>query len=219
MAAMHFRLLALASLAAVSAVVAPPLATAVASPPATVKVVVRPVTSTGHPAHGFTVRSEPNGLVDCSSRSPSPGAVDRDIEACSPSAEYAVACWKASAPHRALCVRNPANHTVFRIPREGSFKATGLLSASQRAPLRIVLGDGAQCSIRDGGAGGILAGHPTYVATYYCTRDGAVWAPAGANHFGINEAAASWTVRTAQAGHHSLTVRHVAKAYFVGTKH
>jgi hypothetical protein len=143
--------------------------------------------------------------------------VSRNIEACSPSAEYAVACWKAAARHRVLCMRNPASRTVYRIHRVGGFKATGRPPAAQRAPLRIVLSDGDNCSIRDGGAGGTLSGHPTFVATYYCAKDGAVWAPFNAKHGGIDTSAPAWTVRTARAKQQKLTRHVVRKAYFVGT--
>lgn len=213
---MRIRLLCLAALAPLVALAAPSLAHAAAAP-ATHKVVVRPVTSTGHAAAGFHVKAQPNGSVDCSSRSPSPGAVSHNIEACSPSAEYAIACWKAATAHQVLCVRNPASKTVYRIPRTGNFEPTGLLAKKQRAPLLLVLTNGDKCAIRDGGAGGTITGHPKLVATYYCSSGVAVWAPFNAKHFGINESASSWTIRTAQAGNHALTLHHVKKAYFVGT--
>ena len=107
----------------------------------TAKVVVRPVTSTGHVRAGFTMVSEPTGLVDCNAQDPSPGAVSRNIEFCSPSAEYAIACWKAAAPHRVLCMRDPRSTRVVRIPRTGTFAPTGLAPLSQRAPLAITLAD------------------------------------------------------------------------------
>jgi hypothetical protein len=85
---------------------------------ATVRVVVRPVTSTGHVSAGFTLKTEPAGSVDCSSKQPSPGAVDFNIEFCSPSAEYAIACWNAAVAHRVLCVSRPAHQGRYPYPTD-----------------------------------------------------------------------------------------------------
>jgi hypothetical protein len=178
--------------------------------------VVRPVTSTGHVRAGFTVSGEPSGQVDCSVADPSPGAVNRNIEFCSPSAEYAIACWKAAAPHKVLCMRNPRGKRVYRIARLGAFAPTALAPHRQRAPLAMNLGDGDHCSIRDGGTGAIRQGHPQWVNTYYCVHDGVVWQKPGAAHLGVNESSASWTVVTGGATG-PLVTRHVAKAWFVGT--
>lgn len=185
----------------------------------TVKVVVRPVTSTGHARPGFTVTAERSGRVDCSEANPSPGAVSRNIEWCSPSVEDAVACWKAAtARPRVLCMRDPRRAKLARIPRSGKFAATGLAPRRDRAPLVIRLRDGDHCSIRDGGTSSQLRSHPNWYVTYYCVHDGAVWAPLSAPHSGINESSATWTVRTAPAsGQGKLVTRRVAKAWFVGT--
>ena len=191
---------------------------AAASPAPTVKIVVRPVTSTGHVRAGFTVSGEPSGKVDCSFANPSPGAVSRNIEFCSPSFEYAVACWKAAAPHRVLCMRDPRRQHVVRIPRVGKFTSTALAPLVQRAPLAMKLGNGAVCSIRDGGAWSRLMSHPRWHGTYSCSNGTAVWAWPDAKHLGVNESHPSWTVHTAPiSGHGTLVVRHVVKAWFVGT--
>jgi hypothetical protein len=183
----------------------------------TVKIVVRPVTTTGHARAGFTVSDEPTGQVDCSFASPSPGAVNKNIEFCSPSVEYAVACWKAAAPHHVLCMRNPRRNAVVRIPRTGAFAPTAIAPAAQRAPLGFTLGDGDYCSIRDGGAWPQLPGHPHLFGTYSCAHDGAVWASSTSAHLGVNESNPVWTVRTAQFGSSTLVTRHIVKAWFVGT--
>ncbi len=214
------RVLALAAAAATlvaGAVGFTAVATATTTAAPTIKVVVRPVTSTGHVHAGFTVTGEPSGSVDCSFADPSPGAVSRNIELCSPSAEYAVACWKAAVPHRVLCMRNPGRKRVVRIPRSGPFAPTRRAPAAQRAPLLMRLGDGDLCSIRDGGAWGSLPGHPNLFGTYSCRHHGAVWATSSAPHQGVNESNPGWTVRTAQFGSHTLVTRHVVKAWFVGT--
>ena len=186
---------------------------------ATVRVTVRPVTSTGHVRTGYTITHEPTGGVDCSVPVPSSGAVNENIDFCGPSTEYAVACWKAAAatPH-VYCLRNPRVHTVVKIPRIGPFAQTAAPGPAQLAPLAIDLRDGDHCSIRDGGVTGTLQSHPQWVATYFCLNDGAIWAPLTANHQGVNESNPSWTVRTAPAsGVGAIVVRHVTKAWFVGT--
>lgn len=205
---------AVALLAGVAVLDNPASATTLAP---TVKVVVRPVTATGHVRSGYTLTYEPTGSVDCRFPDPSPGAVNNNIELCSPSAEYAVACWKAAALHRVLCMRNPRSKQIVRIPRVGAFAPTDRAPAAQRAPLMIRLGDGDRCSIRDGGAWGSLPGHPDLFGTYSCAHDGAVWATSTAAHHGVNESNPTWTVRTAQFGSHTLVTRHVVKAWFVGT--
>lgn len=208
---------------AVGVLAAAPVATAAASgtthatPAATKKVVVRPVTSSGQAAPGFGVRGEPRGRVDCSFADPSAGAVSRNIESCSPSVEYAVACWKAAAHKSVLCLRDARVKRLVRIPRMGKFAATPPPKPADRAPLLVVLSDGTHCTIRDGGAWGQLKGHPRLFGTYSCDRHGAVWARSSAPHSGVNESHASWTVRTAEFGKRHLATRHVARAYFVGT--
>lgn len=188
------------------------------SPAPTVRVVVRPVTSSGQTLAGYRVSGEREGSVDCSYREPSPGAVSRNIELCSPSYEYAVACWKAPAPHRVLCLRDPSRKRLVRLRRTGKFAKTGVTRPADRAPLLLVLDDGTRCSIRDGGAWGQLKSHPKWSGTYSCSRHGVVWSPPNAKHYGVDESQASWTVRTASgAGRGRLVTRHVRRAYFVGT--
>lgn len=210
-------LIVLAAAAAAVVTGAAALEESAAATTPTVKVVVRPVTSAGHVRSGFTVIGEPTGSVDCSVADPSPGAVNRNIEFCSPSAEYAIACWKAALAHHVLCMRDPRSHQVVRIPRLGAFASTDLAPFAQRAPLVMKLGDGDICSIRDGGAWSQLPGHPYLYGTYSCAHDGAVWASASAPHLGVDESTAVWHVRTAQFGHSTLITRHVVKAWFVGT--
>jgi hypothetical protein len=209
--------LAAAAVALVAGVAVLEVPAAAASFAPTVKVVVRPVTATGHVRAGFSVGAEPTGMVDCSFPSPSPGAVSHNIEFCGPSAEYAVACWKAAKPHRVWCMRDARSHHVVGIPRSGPFAPTPPAPLRERAPLVMRLADGDICSIRDGGAWGSLPGHPSLFGTYSCRHDGAVWASSTSRHMGVDETHPSWTVHTAQFGHHTLVVRHVVKAWFVGT--
>jgi hypothetical protein len=189
--------------------------------PITKPVVVKPVTKAGAPAAGFRVKVQNSAAADCGAPAQaSPGAVDAGINLCSPSYLYAIACWKSARVHHAICMRNPSSHRLYRIPLSGSFAKAALAKPRLRAPLLLVLGDGTRCSIRDGGAWGQRKGHPNWAGTYSCTRHGIVWAPQNPAHYGVHESTLSWWVYTGAAnGKGPLTIRYVAKAYFVGTAH
>ena len=200
--------------AAAAAVLAPQAASA-ATLTHTVRTVVRPVTTTGHVAPGFHRVLESGGEVDCSFASPSPAGVNRNIESCSPSAEYAVACWHAASRHYALCFRNAHSHRVYKIHLASTFARTP--RSTDRAPLLMKLADGVHCSLRSGGAGPSLPTHPNLFATYYCSDGTAVWASDHSRHLGINETHPVWRVRVARDGDSTLVRRRVAHAWFVGT--
>jgi hypothetical protein len=209
------RILALCSLAAAAAALFGAGA-ATATTPATVRIVVRPVTVAGYPVAGYTVAQEPTGQVDCSYPDASPGAVNANILECSPSAEYAIACWKSATPARVLCLRNARAHTLVKIPDTGRFARVS--APRSTSPLSLVLSDGDTCSIRDGGAWGWLHLHPSWVGEYSCVHDGIVWGPPTAPHGGVIETTSAWTVLTTPpSGIGPLITRHVSRAYFVGT--
>lgn len=184
---------------------------------ATQIVVVRPVNASGHARPGYAITSGGRYPIDCRFPEPSPGAVSPNIEFCFPTALYAVACWKAAAAHKALCIPDPRHHELVRFRRTGRFAPTALAPARQRAPLGIVLGDGDYCSIRAGGAWSPPPGHPHLIGYYSCRHDGAVWAQLGAAHNGIDESQPMWTVRTAQFTSRHIVTRRVVRAWFVGT--
>lgn len=212
------RALVVAALLVTGLASSPAFGSAAPVPPATVKVFVAPVTASGVAASGFTVKSEPGDVVTCSPAYPSPVSISPNVEECSPSAAYAVACWKSATAHQALCLLDPRKQRLTAAKLTGKFGATKAISKRELSPFVIVLTDGTYCSIRDGGAWGSLKSHPTYYGSYSCSKHGVVWSPSNAAHYGVDESAASWTVRTGNAGGGgSLTTRHVAKAYFVAT--
>ncbi|HVY11441.1 MAG TPA: hypothetical protein VHB18_14975 [Mycobacteriales bacterium] len=184
----------------------------------TVRVVVRPVTASGHAVPGYTV-TQSHYAISCSPAAPSPVSISRNVETCSPSAAYAVACWKAAKRKHALCLPNPRQKKLRLEPLTGKFAATAAVPARTRSPFAVVLSDGATCNIRIGGTGGILTSHPNFYATYYCTSGDAIWAKGNAAHSGVNEAHATWQVRTASGagGNAKLVTRQVRRAYFVAT--
>jgi hypothetical protein len=216
----RFAVLVLSMLALIGAAVAYAVAPADAHHAAATRIViVRPVNASGHAEPGFAIISGGRYPIDCRFREPSVGAISPNIEYCFPTAMSANACWKASAPHKALCMTDPLVHKLVRYELTGRFALTRLAPASQRAPLSIVLGDGARCQIRSGGAWGPLPGHPHLAGYYSCDRDGDVWAPAVTTHNGVNESQPMWTVRTAKFTSGHLVTRRVVQAYFVGTAH
>jgi hypothetical protein len=181
--------------------------------------VVRPVTSAGKPAAGYRIaHTYRNSGLDCSDASSSPGAVDPNIDFCSPSAAYAVACWKAPAPHTVLCLQNFGSHQLIRFKGVHGFTQVAAPTAAERTPVRLLLGDSTKCSIRDGGAWGGLPHHPKWYGTYSCTKHGAVWSKNGLPTGGVDQSTDPWTVHTGSfSGTGKLTVRKVATAYEVGT--
>ena len=187
------------------------------TPSATVRVVVRPVTATGQVRAGFTLTSEPTGSVDCHFKTPSLAAVDPNIEWCYPLSEGATACWDAAVAHHVLCLRNPRSRAVVRIPRVGAFASTAVAPLAKRAPLTLQLADGDICNVRTGGTADQLPDHPNLFVTYYCANDGEVWGSLAARHAGVDEAPPVWTVETAPFDGHRLVLRHVVRAWFVGT--
>ena len=185
--------------------------------PATERVVVRPVTSSGLPASGFTVTDETTLTLDCGSTSfdarPSAVAVDDDILACSPSSAFAVACWQDPVPGFVACYRDPWKTEVIRVASTGTLPKT--TAPDQAQPLGLLLNDGDRCLIRSGGVWNDLAEQPGWYGTYSCTEDGAVWAE---STDGVDRSAPRWTVHVAPiSGESPVSTREVVTAYFVGT--
>ena len=101
-----------------------------------------------------------------------------------------------------------------------SYKTSGKIAhvkaPKKTAPLTLKLTGGTICALRDGGAGAILEQHPSWGASYYCSGNRSLWAPAGS--FGINRSHKSWTVQIASdSGKQKLRTAHVAHAWMVGT--
>jgi hypothetical protein len=185
--------------------------------PVTQSVVIRPVTSAGRPASGFHVKTPHPEPIDCSTATSSPSAVNRNIDWCAPEAADAIACWKAATAHHALCMVDPRSHRLYQRRMTGSFAKTAAVKSSSRGPLLIALADGARCAIIDGGAWGELKSHPNWAPDYSCGQHGIIWAPEHTKHNGINESHVSWTVRVEAAANGRLIIRHIKRAYFVGT--
>jgi hypothetical protein len=180
-----------------------------------VRVVVRPVTAAGLPAHGYSVVREHDDGVLCTD-GPSPVAVDANIRFCGSSATNTVACWKSAVPSTVLCLRDPRTHTLARISYQLRFAPTP--APAHPVPQALVLDDGTRCLVRDGGAWNLVAGHPSWVGWYYCPGAADVYGPLGG--IGIDQTTRNWTVRTVTfpAGKAPVVAMHsVETAYYVGT--
>jgi hypothetical protein len=215
---MQLTRLAALTAAAFTAVTVATIAQPAGATTPTQKIVLRPVTSIGHVASGYTMKNVPGRhLLDCSGDEVSPVAVNNGIFACSPSAAYAVACWHASSAHHVLCYQNPFGTKVDRYAANAPAHAKFPREAKE--PFALVLDDGNQCTIRDGGAWPSPTQHPKWVGYYSCTgKDSAVWASLQRSKTGgINEAHARWTVYTGKVNK-ALTKHAISKAYFVGTQ-
>lgn len=161
----------------------------------------------GGPAPGWTVTDELDTTADCGQ--PSGSAVSDGIQACSPSAAWAVACWP-KGDGSVLCLRDPWDRTLVRYPANNTDVAVTALP--DPAPLAIALDDGRHCFIRTGGAWGSYEPDPELLGAYSCTPQSDeqfVWA--GDRTF--NEDSPAWTV---QVGGTSgpLQTRTVTEAYF-----
>lgn len=178
--------------------------------------VVRPVTAAGHAVAGYTVKRETTGSVYCSFPQPSPAAENRNILQCDPSSEYAPACWRSATPHRVLCLRDARKKRLVKIRTVGAIAS--VKAPAHPIPLDMRLGNGAYCTLRVGGAGAALQGHPHYGVVYYCTDREAVWARFGDRRAGIDKTHRVWRVQVApDNGQGPLRTRRVAHAWFVGT--
>ncbi|MBV9822790.1 MAG: hypothetical protein JO144_11175 [Actinobacteria bacterium] len=187
--------------------------------PGTELVVRRPVTAHGRAAAGYTVVAlEPDDQLNCGGSLrglfPSPVAVDPGIVGCTPSAEYALACWQGPTTTTALCYQDPWQRRVVEIHTGGRLAAQPV--PRQPSPLGLVLGNGVRCTLRDGGAWGTLDGHPDMFGTFSCTDRSVIW---GTDHSdGIDRASTLWKAWLAPgSGHGNLHPMTVRTAYFVGT--
>ncbi|GAB4006311.1 hypothetical protein [Nocardioides ultimimeridianus] len=173
----------------------------------TARAVVRPVTSTGTAAAGYTVHREA-GSTSCWSQATT--SVSGKVDTCYPTAYYFPSCWK-SANHTALCLRYVSDTELVRIRYSGTFAAKR--PVLHPSPQRLTLLGGATCDIRIGGAWGVPPTHPNWVGWYSCTN-GSVYGPPDGD--GVDRSQPVWRVHI-MGKDGSLVTRRVAKATYVGT--
>ncbi|HEV7145599.1 MAG TPA: hypothetical protein VGN48_01235 [Pedococcus sp.] len=140
--------------------------------------------------------------------------MNRGVYDCGSSADYGVACWRASARATMYCLQNPFGKNLAQLALTDT-ALPGAPAPVVATPLGLVLDDGAHCLIRDGGSWSSLPGYPEWYGTYFCNsaNDQIVWAPGVSD--GVDRTTATWTVVT--TGRSSTPVTHaVTMAYFAG---
>lgn len=181
---------------------------------ATRVVVVRPVTASGKPVAGYTVKNE-SMTVSCGSDA-SLAATDDNIASCGASAAYLPACWK-STNNTALCLRDATEKVLVRVDLGEGFGVPAWGAPKKNAhpsPLTMKLADGQKCKIRVGGAWGQVPQHPSWMGFAFCDK-GDVYGPP--NGDGIDRSTSPWTVQIYKYQNRTVTPQHVAVAYLVGT--
>ncbi|MFB9315563.1 hypothetical protein [Nocardioides plantarum] len=200
------------TLTGTSATAASRTSTASKAVPATKVVYVRPVTSSGRPASGWTVTRE-SGSVSCDG--PSPSAVNPGITSCYPTAYGLAACFKSSG-HTVLCVRDATSRSLVRIAYQGTYPKVN--APARPTPANLVLSDGRRCQVRTGGAWSSPAQHPDWVGFSSCTSHASTYGSGLGN--GIDARKPAWTVRlwrtSADPDGRDLLTRRVVTAYVVG---
>ena len=185
----------------------------------TERTVIRPVTSTGHAAHGYRVRTfKDDEPIDCSAASPSAAAVDDDIVECAPTVADALACWRSAEPRRVLCLDDARKKVLTK------FRTTGPIAhveaRHRRFALNLELADGVYCSLRDGGAANHLRQHPSWSLAYYCTHGKAVWSSPSQDSIATRHGGQVGPVEVASdSGKKHVHAVRVSRAWLVGTRH
>lgn len=165
-------------------------------------------------AAGYQLVQHVDETLDCQNVVGSQVAVDNGIAACTPLADYVVACWAGPTVNTTLCFRNPFGKEVDLFTKNGSGPVGHPFATP--SPFALVLSNGWRCTIRGGGAWGPLQGHPNWYGTYGCDNDKyALWGSGQSD--GINRSGAVWTVPlSAFDGMGATQTVSIRTAYFVG---
>lgn len=150
------------------------------------------VDASGQPANGYheNTSGEPiPGPAECTEASPA--AVSSGVYRCWPAAFGADVCWPASGLEL-LCMNDPWAKELHRIRAGAALPAVS--PPATPTPVALVLADGTQCRLRNGGAWGHR--HDDLVAYYGCvgTPGLSVLAPSNSPD-PIDRTSAAWTVK------------------------
>ncbi|MCV7096026.1 hypothetical protein [Mycobacterium kubicae] len=202
-----------------TAVVAPPTSSSTTAPKGTQIITVVAVDGTGKPANGYQeLVSAPVNAADVFGCVASPAAVAADIYSCAPSAAAADVCWP-STPGTLLCVDDPWAKGLHRV-------TTAPLGRVQPpptpSPFALLLDDGTQCRLRNGGAWG--GRDDGLVGAYGCPNETpAVLVPVrpDGKASAIDRSKALWTVEVGSLGSGEPRLpppetRSVVTAWFAG---
>lgn len=185
-----------------------------AAPPGTQVITVVGVDKSAHPAPGYVVESGDTHVDDCIA-SPAGGT---SVVSCSPSAAGADVCWVGVDRQTLLCGTSPWEKKLLKTRSTTTISL--LPPVHSPAPWGLVLADGKQCRIRNGGAWGGRA--DGYVGAYICGQDETEFVLAKADTAVVDTSAPMWSVCVgplgdpdAQFPEPSTVV--VTTAYFAGT--
>lgn len=208
------------AVAVVALGVLPVAGSAAADPPATQVVTAVAVGTNGEPMDGYQEAPQGESAVVTDCTKPSPSAVADDIYYCSPTAAAAGTCWP-STPESLLCVDDPWTKQLHRVSYAGQLPQVQPTSTPD--PFAVVLDDGTQCRLRNGGAWGGRA--DGYVGVYGCGDPGSnlavLWLPSAGPGTCFDRSAPLWTVKLGQLGTPTdqfppPQTRGVATAWFAG---
>lgn len=194
---------------------------AIADPPPTQVITTLAVGPSGQPINGYKEAPAQGNVVqvdDCST--PSRSAVADNIYDCSPTAAGAGTCWPSTAGSL-LCVDDPWDKLLHRVKYGRALRPVQANATPD--PFALVLDDGTQCRLRNGGAGG--GRDDGYVGAYWCGDPHAnvsvLWLPSQGAGAGIDRSAPAWTVRVGPLGTPEThfpppETRAVTSAWFAG---
>lgn len=209
--------------------VAPPHFTSPAIPKGTQVITVVPVDANGQAINGFRQlppshdpSQDPGRVSDVFGCTASPAAVADDIYYCVPNAAGADVCWPGgpSTPGTLWCLTDPWDKGLRQVASADPLPH--VLPPPTPAPFALLLDDGTQCRLRNGGAWG--ARDDGLVAAYGCPNETpAVLMPVrpDGGAAAIDRSQALWTVKVGSlgAGNPHLPppqTRTVVTAWFAG---
>lgn len=159
------------------------------------------VDANGHPANGYRLvpaPRDPHTVTNVFGCDASRAAIADNIYSCAPSAAGADVCWP-SGQRSLLCLDDPWAKTLRRMGQTGQLP--NVHPSATPAPFALLLDDGTQCRLRNGGAWG--GRDDGLVGAYGCPGESmavlvAVTANPGAS--AIDRSQALWTVRVGPLG-------------------
>jgi serine/threonine-protein kinase len=198
-----------------AAVTPPPAPTPTSAAPAATKVVTVAAVVDGQPANGYSEGPSRNNVLEVFYCDASPAAVGSRIYRCAPSAAAADVCWP-STPGTLLCLFNPWDKRVYREFYRDTLPLVEPPATPE--PFALVLDDGTQCRLRNGGAWG--GRDDNYVGAYGCQGNN-VLVPGQSTAPAEDRSHPLWTVKIGPLGstdeHFPPPEIHtVTTAYFAG---
>lgn len=162
-------------------------------------VMVIAVDATGRPANGYRqMPAAPESDNAVNSCAVSPAAVAGDIYSCAPSAAGADVCWP-SAPGSLLCLNDPWDKELRRVTF--TEQLPHVKPPAEPEPFAVLLDDGTQCRLRNGGAWG--GRDDGLVGAYGCAKSELVvlaGQPAEDGASPIDRSRPRWTVKVGSLG-------------------